>query len=248
MIKKISTIISLFFLTTIIQAQNNEDALQYKTYDELIELSESYIEKKEEEYTEKEIQIITDVLREAKIHKDTLQISNAYKYHSWTYRNHKEAYLDSIIDLTEDNANKEYPGYAYIEKAGIYFLQKRNIKETLYYLNLARTYAKNNDNQYMLYRVDYFLGVVRSEHLGEKEKALESFKRCARFFSNTIEPDDKYKYLYILHAIAEVYVYLQKNDSASFYNELGYNEAIQSSDSDVLNTCLLYTSPSPRDA
>ncbi len=223
-------------LSTKIQAQKETDRLFQKSYDELLTIYKKNIT----EDTISSLKIIDVYLKKAKLNKDTLHIANAYKYHYLISDEKERHYLDSIITITKYNQSKEYPAFAYIKKAKLNF-RERDTEKTLFYLNLARKYAKANDNIILLYRIDYFIGIVRSEHLGEKEKALNIFKRCARFFSKGIKEDHKFRYLYTLHAIAELNISLEKNDSATYYNRLGYAKASKSTIPAITKTLTYFT-------
>ncbi len=241
MTKKVTIILHLCLLALLSRAQNTQDSLQNMSYKEIVELSNTYPEKYSHEYSEDEINVITLLLKKAKKHKDTLQIANAYRYHYLIYKKHQQTYLDSIISLTKFNSTREYPAYAYLKKAKFFFVEKRNVKKTLHNLDLARKYAKSKDNEILLYRIDYFIAVVRSEHLGEKERALKIYKKCANFFSKCIEEDHEFRYLHTLHAISEIYIYLKKYDSATYYNRLGYTKALKSSDPKIIGTLAYFT-------
>ncbi len=208
-----------------------------QNYGKLLKTHKEYIKKD----SLKSKQAIQSYLKLAKRNNDTLHIAHGYKYLYFMNQGNKIKYLDSIISITEQNQSAEYPAFAYIKKAKNDFTQKRDIKKTLQNLNLARKYAQTNNNVILLHRIDYFIATVLSEHLGEKEKALKIFKKCAQYFSKEIKEDHKFRYLYSLHAIAEIYIYKKNYDSASYFNRLGHAKASKSSLSYITKTLPYFT-------
>lgn len=231
-------LLQFLFIPTSLTAQNHTDSLQQKSYDELnsmfftIRETDSVKAKKIAEY----------YLERAKRDKDTLQIADGYLLHYDVLNNdNKIYYLDSIIAITKNGHTKNYPEYAYFTKAQYYLYEKRNIEKTLSNLAKARKNSISNSNINLLYRIDYLIAIVKSEHLGEKEKALEIFKKCEKYYSNEIEYSHKFRYLYSLHAIAETYIGLKKHDSATQYNTLGYQKATKSTDVNLTSMAAYFT-------
>ncbi len=220
-------LLHVLLIHTTIKAQSFTDSLQHKNYQELLKI---HTKNKQADST-KAKKALTYYIKKAKINRDTIEIINGYLYKSYVSNdNSKLQYYDSIIALTKENPIINYPSYIYFAKAGHYLYQKRDIQKTLYNLTKARKYTLTNDNTDLLYRVDYLIGIVKSEHLNEKEKAISIFKKCIDFYGKEIKYEHKSYYLSTLHALAETYIALEKNDSSTFYNNLGYNKSSNSND------------------
>ncbi|WP_160114687.1 helix-turn-helix domain-containing protein [Aquimarina sp. AU474] len=222
-VQKYIFVVIFFFLSIYTQAQTFRDSLSNKSYNELKKDFYSYVQKD----TLKARSIADVFLKRAKIDQDTFKIADAYHFTFYLsqYRD-QQLYLDSIIKLTTQKQSKTFPAQAYFDKAQLFLYKKRNIQNTINNLNQARKYAKQYDNVNLLYRIDYHIAIIKSEHLNEKEDALSIFKKCANFYNSR----HAYLYLNTLHAIAETYIGLKKHDSASYYNKLGYTKAVKNSD------------------
>ncbi len=228
----------ILFIPHFTQCQTFYDTLKSKTYTELEGLYSKY----DETDTLKARKIASIYLEKAKKDKDTFKIAEGYFYQYEQIGGfNKIPYLDSIISITTNKQNQLYPSSAYLKKAQFYFMEERNVESTLTNLNEAQKYAKSNKNPDLTYRINYFMGVVRSEHLGEKKKAIRIFKDCAEFYKNETEEDHKFRYLYALHSIAETYIGLKKYDSASYFNKLGYSRASIASDPEAAETTAYFT-------
>ncbi len=214
-------VVIALFTNSSIYSQSFADSLNSKNYEELESIYKYYKEKN----TPKAKIIANKYLLKAKKDRDTLKTAEGYFYnYEQAYDTYKFNYLDSIIAITKFKQNIDYPAKVYFRKAQFYLFEKRDIEKTLNNLNEARKYSRNNNNINLLYRIEYYLGIVRSEHLGEKEKAIETFKKCEKFYKNKTENNFEFRYLYTLHAIAETYIGLEKYDSATYYNNLGYSK------------------------
>ncbi|WP_062055297.1 helix-turn-helix domain-containing protein [Aquimarina longa] len=215
----------LLFTYSSLIAQVETDSLQQKSYDELLNLYNHYYET--DSYLSKKM--IIKYLKKAKKNRDTFHIAEAY-YHLYntTDNQYKLNYADSIIDLTKFTQNKDFPARGYFRKAQFFLFEKRDIKQALLFLNTSRELAKKNSNTKLLYRIEYYIGIIQSEHLDEKEKAIQIFKKCANFYHNKTEGKYASRYLYTLYAIAETYIGLKKYDSATYYNMSGYDKAFKS--------------------
>ncbi|PKV51604.1 AraC-like DNA-binding protein [Aquimarina sp. MAR_2010_214] len=220
-------LLQFLFTSTSLTAQHYTDSLQQKSYDELIETYLNYSQTNRI----KSKKIAEIYLEKAKKNKDTLQIAEAYLLHYYETRNSIGIqYLDSIIKTTKNKQNKKYPAYAYFNKAQYFLYKKREIENTLNNLAIARKFAKTNYNTNLLHRIEYLIGIVKSEHLDEKEGAISIFKKCMVFYANEEKNSHKSHYFNTIHAIAETYIGLKKYDSASYYNTLGYHKTSKNTD------------------
>ena len=134
-------------------------------------------------------------------------------------------YYDSIIKYSVDINDEYYPAVAFCEKAGLLVSQNK-FKEAIKNYNLAEFYAKKNNLDYY-YTVRLNIGVIKSENLGETEEALKIFQECYSFYKTKNVADSKYSdnYLNSLFGLADEYKALNKIDSCSYYNRLGYKES-----------------------
>ncbi len=229
-ISKYCFLFLLFFISIDITAQSSLDSLQQKSYDELRDLSLSYYSKSDSLNAKKTAQAY---LEKAKTGKDSLKMARGFYLLYNIVNNPSTDYLDSIISVTKNKQDESYPAYAYFSKAQYFLYQKRDIEKTLNNLNMARRYAKANKNVSLLYRIDYHIGAIKSEHLNEKEEAMAIFKECEIFYAKEIEYSHKFRHLNTLHVIAETFIALNKNDSATYYNNLGYKKASKSPDENI---------------
>ncbi len=227
----------LIAIPRLVKAQSDTDTLQQKSYNEL----RSIFFKNRTTDTVKAKKIAKIYLDRAKKSKDSLIIARSfYLYYSMKYDSSTIHYLDSVIAVTKNKQDKDFPAYAYFAKARYFLYQKRNIEKTLDNLYEASKFSEINNNIDLQYRIEYFIGIVRSEHLGEKEKAIQVFKKCVNFYKGKSERDYPARYLYTLHVIAETHIGLKKNDSATYYNVLGYTKAMESKNDTTLNKMSAY--------
>ncbi len=232
-------LLPLLFLSNKIEAQTYSDTLQQKSYDELRDISLDYYSKSDILKAKKAAQ---SYVGKGKKENDTLNIAKGYYLlYNIVSTPPTVAYLDSIITITGNKQDKNYPSLAYYAKAQYFLYQERNIENTINNLNEARRYSKINENVNLQYRIDYLIGIIKSEHLNEKEEALAIFKECEKFYSNEYEYGHKFHHLYTLHVIAETYIGLKKNDSATFYNNFGYNKFSRSTDADLNQRKVYFT-------
>ncbi|WP_161635259.1 helix-turn-helix domain-containing protein [Aquimarina macrocephali] len=224
-------LLQFLFASTSLTAQNFTDSLLQKNYKEL---AQQFFKLRKTDST-KAKKIADFYIKKAKNNTDTLKIVKGlylYKYISNYEEEHK--YMDSIIMYTKSKQNKEYPALAYFAKAQLFLYEKRDIKKTINNLNEARKHAILNKNIDLVNRVDYHIATIKSEHLNDKEKALEIFKKCEKYYSNGTKYNHKVNYLYTLHIIAETYLGIKKYDSTTYYNTVGYYKASISADSNLI--------------
>jgi AraC-like DNA-binding protein len=134
-------------------------------------------------------------------------------------------YLDSVIKYSLNSNDKYFPAAAYCEKAE--FLKKQfNFKEAMANYNLAEKIAlKTNIDFY--YNVRDYIGITKSEDLGQYNEALVIYKECFHYYQTKNVRSSKYSNNYqgIIFGIADCYKSLKNTDSTSYYNKLGYHES-----------------------
>jgi AraC-like DNA-binding protein len=174
-------------------------------------------------------------LDKAKKEKDNLQIARGYYLISLLYKEDKIVikYLDSVIKYSKNHDDKYMPTTIYSQKA--YILKRQfKYKEAIDNFILAEKYAiKNNINYYYNLRIS--IAVLKSENLGEVEEAMSLYQECLKYYKtkDTRSPDYAPTYLGLLFDIADAHKALQQTDSATYYNRLGYKEAMINKDQEM---------------
>lgn len=167
-------------------------------------------------------------LAKAKNEKSNKHITRAYYMFATMYYYEDDfkaiRYLDSVIKYSKKNQDSFFPASAYREKADL-LINQFMYKDAMTNFKLAEKYAYINNPDYY-YDIKISIGVAKSEKLGEVEEALKIYKECYNFYKKKKYQNDKYsdKYQTILFALADVYKSLNKLDSCSLYNKMGYLE------------------------
>lgn len=134
-------------------------------------------------------------------------------------------YLDSVIKYSKGSNDKFFPTAAYCEKADFLKYQFK-FKEAMANYKLAEKSALQTNIDYY-YVVREYIGITKSEDLGEYEEALEIYKECYKYYKTKNFRSERYAqdYQSIIFGIADCYKSLQNIDSTTHYNKLGYNES-----------------------
>jgi tetratricopeptide (TPR) repeat protein len=76
------------------------------------------------------------------------------------------------------------------------------------------------------YIVRDYIGITKSEDLGEYDEALEIYRECYNYYKKKDYRTEQYynSFQNIIFGIADCYKSLQNTDSTSFYNRLGLKE------------------------
>ncbi len=216
-------VVNITLLSSYISAQDVVHSLENKSYSELNE----YFFLHHSDNVKKAKQAARAYLLKAKSEKNFKHTADGYYFH-YLLNDTTSVYLDSIIEIARKEKNDLYTAYAYFNKGKYFLYKKREINKTLNCLNIARNYTITNDSTDLLYRINYHIGVIKSEHLDQKKEALVIFKKCENFYVDKTKNIYISRYLNVLHAIAETYIGLQKSDSTTYYNKLGYGIASRS--------------------
>lgn len=214
----------LFLLPFTLLSQVQKVDLRRLSYDELHDLYFA-----NEKNQKKQLECAKAYL--AKANRENLPIRKAkgnYQFALLYYEtdaNRAIMYLDSVIKYSKNTNDKFFPAAAYCEKAD--FLKKQfKFKEAMANYNLAEKIAlKTNIDYYYIVR-DY-IGTTKSEDLGEYNEALTIYKECYRYYRSKDVRDPRYSIHYqgIIFGIADCYKSLNKTDSTTYYNRLGYRES-----------------------
>ncbi|MCD0470431.1 AraC family transcriptional regulator [Flavobacterium sp. JAS] len=134
-------------------------------------------------------------------------------------------YLDSVIKYSKGTNDKFFPTAAYCEK-GDFLKGQFKFKEAMANYNLAEKNALQTNIDYY-YIVREYIGITKSENLGEYHEALDIFKECYRYYKSKDIRSSKYagEYQSLIFGIADCYKSLMNTDSTSYYNKLGYSES-----------------------
>ena len=101
--------------------------------------------------------------------KDTVEIADSYYFKARIAKgNLKIQFYDSIIALTKDKLDKDYPALAYIMKGGVYN-NKRQYKKALQYFLLADRYAKKTNNDNYIYWAKSKIASIKSKRLNNED-------------------------------------------------------------------------------
>ncbi|MDR6763865.1 AraC-like DNA-binding protein [Flavobacterium sp. 2755] len=134
-------------------------------------------------------------------------------------------YLDSVIKYSQNTGDKFFPVAAYCEKADFLKMQYK-FKEAMINYNQAEKIALKTNTDYY-YVVREYIGITKSEDLGDYNEALDIFKECYHYYKTVDVRNSKYskRYQGIIFGLADCYKSLQNTDSTTYYNKLGYRES-----------------------
>jgi AraC-like DNA-binding protein len=169
-------------------------------------------------------------LEKAKRDRKAIRIARGYYLVALLFYKDKPVkaiqYLDSVIKYSKIDPNKFFPAAAYCEKASL-LVQERKFDEALLNFNLAEQVALKTNIDYY-YVVRNAIGTTKSEEMGEVDEALKLYQECFAYYQTKDYRGYFYSWDYqnIIFGLADVYKALHKTDSTTFYNTLGYKEAL----------------------
>lgn len=168
----------------------------------------------------------TIFLKKAKQEENAKMILAGYRMFSVTHTDENVlVYSDSIIALTKGNSTKHYPAIAF-EKKGDFYYHKRAYKHALdNYVQFAQ-YARKHQQQEMVSNANYNIGVIK-RRTGNYKEALALYHDNYTYIKQHRDSVTIRTYLNSITAIANVYNDMGIGDSASYFNKLGYKEAIR---------------------
>lgn len=130
-------------------------------------------------------------------------------------------YADSIVRLTADIQNKEYPARGYVIK-GNYFSRKQLFSEALYNYSLASQFAMQKTNPKIIYDCNKAVGRLYA-NIGLNNKALVLFKEVYAY-SKDKELETQLEDLYYM---SREFNALKLVDSAAYYNAIGIRKVLK---------------------
>lgn len=134
-------------------------------------------------------------------------------------------YADSIIALTKENSDAMYPAEAFRMK-GVYYHNKKDYNKALDNYIIVSEYAKKHKDDKLLYKSKHSIAIIK-RLIGKPEESLELFKENLAFAERNINVVDSINYLISLASVANLYNDIKNGDSASHYNRIGLNKAIE---------------------
>jgi AraC-like DNA-binding protein len=217
-------ILFLFLTSFTISGQSQKKDLTKLSYDTLHDLyfHNEGNPKKQITYTNA---YMTKAIREnSNIRKAKANYQIALLYYK-TDTNKAIMYLDSVIKYSQNTGDKSFPVAAYCEKADFLKTQYK-FKEAMTNYNQAEKIALKTNTDYY-YVVREYIGITKSENLGDYNEALEIFKECYRYYKSVDVRNSRYskRYQGILFGLADCHKSLQNTDSTTYYNKIGYKES-----------------------
>ncbi|WP_109435724.1 AraC family transcriptional regulator [Aquimarina sp. AU119] len=203
-----------------IQKEVESDSLSNKTYKQL---QNSLIKNIQDSI--KSTSYAIAILKKGKKERDTIQILNGFFFLSTINENNENvlSYSDSIIKISKKVNNSRFLGMSFLNK-GVYFYEKREFDKSLDNFLTAKLYVDSLPR--LNYITEYSIGLLKSR-VGEYQEALEIFKKSWMYANErNFKEKDNNNYLITLLSLADGYVKVGKNDSATFYNRLGIEESL----------------------
>jgi AraC-like DNA-binding protein len=161
-------------------------------------------------------------LNKARKDKDQTYLVNGYYYKTLLEDNddHKMALLDTIIDISRDFTNKNFPTTSYYDK-GAYYYKRGQFELALENFLKALTYNKGTNKEYLGFLLNQAIGILKIE-IDENEEALVLIKGCWQYVvDNNFKDENPEMYFDVLHSLANSYRKTNFLDSARVYTRLG---------------------------
>jgi len=209
--KKISCAILLYLLnfTSIWSTPNYLDSL------EVLPLEKLYESFKYANDTKIKERIANTYFRRAKKTGNKVDLADAYRMliNLNLHTGRSLTMCDSIILLTKDIVEKDYPGYGFYIKGSEYAQQGR-LLEALDLFVISKRLAKEHDHQVLLLRNDRAIALIHSV-VGQTEKAIKELSRTYELFQlnpkwKADDPDNYFSSIFLL-----AYVLYNKEDFSS---------------------------------
>lgn len=181
-------------------------------------------------------------LQKAIREKDTLATENAYYYQSQLQNNDSILinYLDSLIRVSSLKPTRNFPLHAYCFKATYYLRETQNDLALKNYLLTLQEARKFQNKELVLYIKNRIALLYRrkGDHVQAKKLDLEVYTQFQE--DTTLNRDYKNAYHLALKGLYKAYLGLEEYDSASYYNRLTYDLAIQKKNELNLTGAILY--------
>ncbi|KGO78934.1 hypothetical protein Q763_16225, partial [Flavobacterium beibuense F44-8] len=208
------------------------DSLSDKTYDELLDRINNY----DMDSTTVNL-YINSYIEKAKNESDSKNLILGYR----KLLNKKPQalalqYADSILKLANTLKKDEEIGYAYLDRAVIYYISKNYQKSLDNYL-LADKYINEENDAYTQYKIKYGIANIKL-YLGNYEEALELFSLCTDFYKKGEGYNNRQGYLNSFCSVGLCYFKLGRYQECSETNKIGIKES-QGADYKVIHNYFL---------
>lgn len=185
--------------------------------------------------------LVEEALKKAKGSGSIVEISNAYyKLASLSEEKESLLYADSIIAISKDIKDYDYPAKAYLFKARVYGAKSR-YQKAMDELIKANQYANENKNIDQQYQTKYFIAVLRG-NLGDDKEALKLLQSITNYYSEKFKGNKKqYQAHYIrsLYALGDSYNANKEYDQAYITNKKAIELSLKFRDSTLYGGILL---------
>lgn len=195
------------------------DSLSDKTYDELLDrISNHYIDSTT-------INLYIDTyIKKAKRESDAKNLIIGYrKFLTRKPQVLALQYADSILKLANTLKDDEEIGYAYLDRAIIYYISKNYQKSLDNYLQ-ADKYINETNDPYTQYKIKYGIANIKL-YLGNYQEALELFDSCKNYYKNAEGHNNMLGYLNSLCSIGLCQYKLGRYEKCSETNRIGLSDS-----------------------
>lgn len=219
---KTTLLLVCFVCFCMFKIQGQTDSLKTKSFEYLFSKYDSTIENNSQSL------YASAIINKAKIENDTMRLTAGYSFKSLIYKDEIHlTYLDSIINLTKDNSNKNQPAIAYLSK-GLFYFNKRAFNKALENIFEARKFSMIHANKNLELECNQYIATLKTR-LGNSEEALLIFKENLRHYQQTNSRNKRLNILKLntIYSIAIAYNDLRQFDSTSYYNKLGTIKAFE---------------------
>ncbi|WP_299767373.1 helix-turn-helix domain-containing protein [uncultured Dokdonia sp.] len=207
------------FLMPFMYGQTISDSLYQKTYEEL---RKGFLTHYFQKDTIQATLYASVYLNKARKDKEPTYLVNGYYYNTLleTNDNNKIALLDTIIDISIDFTNKNFPTTGYYDK-GAYYYKQGQFELALDNFLKASAYNKGTNKEYLGFLLNQAIGILKTE-IDQNEEALVLIKDCWKYVvDNNFKEKNPEMYFDVLHSLANSYRKTNFLDSARVYTRLG---------------------------
>ena len=183
---------------------------------ELTEIRSQYYQHKSD--TSKQIFFAKKLIEKAR-QKNNRIVSSIGYYYLFNINKKNYQYIDSAIVEIGSNYNEHVPVKYYIWK-GVFYQKKKQVEKSIEAFLKAKEYADISQSEFYKHRIKYCMAHIKSEYLKEHKEALQLGKDCMFFFDFEKDP---VMHLKSIACLSDIYSTIKQYDSASFYNQLGFN-------------------------
>jgi AraC-like DNA-binding protein len=233
--KKIRLKLIVFLFSVCLFGQiKNDEAIEKMSVDDL---SNIYFNEKTTNF--EKLKYANILIKQGTANKDKIQIAKGHCWIALLYFdvNNEKAIseLNSALQFSKNLKNDKFPMIVYFQKA-IVLRKQRKYKESIENFILAEKSNNGKDGNYSN-TIKLNIAVIKSNYLGDVREGIEMLKECLSFYKNKDVANPEYSSTYheVIFDISEAYRLLSKNDSATYYNRIGYKSAVKTGDYEMKN-------------